>query len=319
MTLDPQAAAFLERMAQDHAPPLHEMSVEQVRSLLLPIAGDPENVGGVLSESVPMAAGDVPIRVYTPMISTEELDAVYDPNRGRPMLLFFHGGGWVAGCIETHDAVCRRLTNESRCLVISVDYRLAPEHKFPAALDDCTVATRWAYDQAEHLGGDSQRVYLCGDSAGGNLAAAVCLRAAAESGPPIRGQILVYPATDHRCDTESYRVNGTGYHLTAENMKWFWSLYLADDSQGTDPYASPLRASDLSGLPATLVVTAEYDPLRDEGLAYADRLVACDVAVERISCEGMVHGFFRRLDSFDRASQLVTEIAEWLHADVVRS
>ncbi|MCA9109462.1 MAG: alpha/beta hydrolase, partial [Planctomycetaceae bacterium] len=287
--------------------------IEQVRSMVLPIAGEPERVGGVLSEVVPSASGEIPVRVYTPLIDTAELDEMETPETGRPMLMFFHGGGWVTGSIETHEAICRRLANECRSLVISVDYRLAPEHKFPAAIDDSYAATQWALDRAEHLGGDPARLFVCGDSAGGNLAAAVCLRARKEDGPAVRGQILIYPITDFNFETPSYTENASGYHLTADNMRWFWQQYLADESDGNHPLASPLRASDLSGLPATLMVTVEADPLRDEGLAYADALAAAGVHVDQIHCLGMVHGFFRRLDTFDRAGRLVEEIAQWMH------
>ncbi|MEZ6050719.1 MAG: alpha/beta hydrolase [Planctomycetaceae bacterium] len=313
MRLDPQAQAFLQRMAEDHVPPIHEMTIEQVRSMVLPIAGEPERVGGVLSEVVPSASGEIPVRVYTPLIDTAELDEMETPETGRPMLMFFHGGGWVTGSIETHEAICRRLANECRSLVISVDYRLAPEHKFPAAIDDSYAATQWALNRAEHLGGDPARLFVCGDSAGGNLAAAVCLRAREEDGPAVRGQILIYPITDFNFDTPSYTENASGYHLTADNMRWFWQQYLADESDGKHPLASPLRASDHSGLPATLMVTVEADPLRDEGLAYADALATAGVHVDQIHCLGMVHGFFRRLDTFDRAGRLVEEIAQWMH------
>ncbi len=314
MTLDPQALAFLACMAEDHTPPLHQLSIAQVRSMILPIVGAPEHIGGVLSEAVPSAAGDIPVRVYTPLIDTGELDAMQYPDEGRPVLMFFHGGGWVAGCIETHDEVCRRLSNEARCIVISVDYRLAPEHKFPAAFDDCFAATQWAHDQAEHLGGDPTQVFVCGDSAGGNLAAAVCLQARDHGRPPLKGQILIYPITDFNFDTPSYRDNATGYHLTTDNRRWFWKQYLAVESDGANPLASPLRASNHSGLPDALIITIETDPLRDEGLAYADRLHAAGGQVDQIHCLGMIHGFFRRLDTFDRAHQLAEEVSLWIQA-----
>ncbi len=314
MSLDPQARAFLERMAEDHSPPLHEMSAAQVRSMILPIVGEPERVGGVLSEIVPSAGGGIPVRVYTPLIDTGELDAMQHPEQGRPLLMFFHGGGWVAGCIETHDAICRRLSNEARCIVISVDYRLAPEHRFPAAFDDCFAATQWAHDRAEHLGGDAKQLLVCGDSAGGNLAAAVCLQARDHGGPSIKGQVLVYPITDFNFDTRSYRENATGFHLTTDNMRWFWQQYLADEADAANPLASPLRASDHTGLPPALIITVETDPLRDEGLAYADTLSAAGCHVDQIHCLGMIHGFFRRLDTFDRANQLAEEIAQWIQS-----
>lgn len=319
MSLDPQAELFLQRLAEANTPPIHEMPVEQARSMVLPIAGEPERVGGVLSEVVASPAAEIPVRVFTPLLEADELDNTHGAERGRPMLVYFHGGGWVTGSIETHEAVCRRMSNEGRCLVISVDYRLAPEHKFPAAVDDCFAVTRWAHERAEHLGGDPRLMFVGGDSAGGNLAAAVSLRARDESGPPVAGQILIYPITDHSFETDSYRENATGYHLTTDAMRWFWRQYLADDADGAHAWASPLRAGDHSRLPPALVVTVEYDPLRDEGLAYAEALAAAGVPVERIHCPGMVHGFFRRLDTFDRASVLVSEICSWLKLHQDRS
>lgn len=315
MPLHPQAEAFLQRLADANLPPLEQMSIEQARSMVLPIAGEPERVGGVVSDVVKTPAGEIPVRVFVPQVDTAELDEPRRPPVGRPMLMFFHGGGWVLGSIDTHEAVCRRLTNVGRCLVISVDYRLAPEHRFPAAVDDCFAAAHWACEQAEHLGGDPARLFVAGDSAGGNLAAAVCLRARDEGGPPLRGQVLVYPITDRSFDRDSYRENATGYHLTADNMRWFWEQYLASDAEGPHPWASPLRADGHAGLPPALIVTAEFDPLRDEGRAYAERLIAAGVPVEQIHCPGMIHGFFRRLDVFERASQLVAEIAEWVDAE----
>ncbi|MCA9077954.1 MAG: alpha/beta hydrolase [Planctomycetaceae bacterium] len=313
MSLDPQAEAFLQRLAEDHTPPIHELSIEQIRSMVLPIAGEPERVGGVISDHVTSDGGEIPVRIFTPLIQTAELDAMDEPEEGRPMIVFFHGGGWVTGSIETHEAVCRRMANEGRCLVIAVDYRLAPEHKFPAAVDDAFASVQWAVGKAEHLGGDPQRLYVCGDSAGGNLAAAVCLKARDGGGPDIRGQILIYPITNDQFDTDSYRDNATGYHLTTENMRWFWQQYLANESEGEDPLASPLKATDHSNLPDALIITVEKDPLRDEGVAYADRLSAAGCLVDQIHCTGMVHGFFRRLDTFDRAGRLVEEIAQWIH------
>lgn len=313
MSLDPQAEAFLQRLAEDNTPPIQELPIEQVRSMVLPIAGEPERVGGVISDHVASDGAEIAVRVFTPLIETAELDAMDESEEGRPMIVFYHGGGWVTGSIETHEAVCRRMANEGRCLVIAVDYRLAPEHKFPTAVDDAFSSVQWAIENAEHLGGDPQRLYVCGDSAGGNLAAAVCLKARDTGGPAIRGQILVYPITNDQFDTDSYRDNAIGYHLTTENMRWFWQQYLADESDGANPLASPLKAADHSNLPNALIVTVEKDPLRDEGLAYAEKLSAAGCHVDQIHCMGMVHGFFRRLDTFDRAGRLVEEIAQWIH------
>ena len=310
MSLDPQAKAFLRKMAEGNVPPVHEMTPGQLRCMVLPIAGEPEPVGDVANSVVPSPACDVPVRVVSPLAGDGEKPKL--PKEGWPILVFFHGGGWVTGSIDSHEAVCRRLANECQSIVISVGYRLAPEHKFPAAIDDSFAATRWAYEHAEHLGGDPRQLFVSGDSAGGNLAAAVCLQARDEGGPPIQGQVLVYPITAYSFDTNSYRENATGFHLTTDMMKWFWQQYLAEETDGRNPSASPLRASSLADLPPALVITVESDPLRDEGLAYADRLAAAGVAVDRIHCPDMIHGFFRRLDAFDRASGLVAEIAEWI-------
>lgn len=314
MPLDPQAEQFLRQLAEAQAPPLHELPVEDARRMVLPLAGEPERVGGVRCEVVRSSGVDIPLRVFSPLV-----DVVASTQRdagrvGRSIVLFFHGGGWVLGSVDTHDAVCRRLANETGCLVLSVDYRLAPEHRFPAALDDCFAAANWAHEHAERLGGDRERLFVSGDSAGGNLAAAVALRARDDGGPPLRGQILVYPITDCNFDRDSYREFGDGYHLTRDTMRWFWEQYTSNDAEARHLWASPLRAGDLSRLPPALVVTAEYDPLRDEGRAYADALAAAGVPVERIDCRGMIHGFFRRLDVFDRPSRLVSEIAEWIRS-----
>jgi acetyl esterase len=192
--------------------------------------------------------------------------------------------------IETHDNICRRLTNATGAVVVSIDYRLAPEHRFPAALDDCFAATQWLAEHGRDIGGDPSRLVVAGDSAGGNLAAAVALRARTE-GPELRGQVLVYPACDAAGETESIRANGEGYLLTATTMAWFWDCYLGPDGDPADPFASPIHAADLARLPAALVITAEYDPLRDEGEAYARHLEGFDVPVVLHRFAGVIHGF----------------------------
>jgi len=313
MPLDPDAAAFLKRLSEVHAPPTHKMSPADARSLVLPLAGLREQVGGVESFSVVTPDRSVPIRLYTPFLRTEDLDRSPATN-GRPVAMFFHGGGWVMGSIETHDNICRRMANEAKCIVISVEYRLAPDHKYPAALDDCCAATRWALDRYEEYGGDPKRLIVTGDSAGANLAAAVCLRARDESGPSLAGQVLVYPITDHNFETPSYNDNGDGYMLTRDTMCWFWEHYLPEGANGCDPYQSPLKAASLAGLPPALVVTCEYDPLRDEGRAYADRLAQEGVPTTHIEEKGMIHGYLRRLDSFRRAQQTMRDIAAWINS-----
>jgi acetyl esterase len=312
MPLDPDAAAFLKRLAEVHAPPTHEMSPADARSLLLPMAGLREQVGGIESFNVDSPDGSVPIRLYTPFLRTEDLDRSPATN-GRAVALFFHGGGWVMGSMETHDNICRRMANEAKCIVISVEYRLAPEHKYPAALNDCFAATRWACEHYDEFGGDPERIIVTGDSAGGNLAAAVCLRARDEGAPRIAGQVLVYPIIDRNFETASYEENAAGYMLTRETMKWFWQHYLPEGDDGSHCYLSPLRAQSLAGLPPALVVTCEFDPLRDEGRAYADRLTQEGVLTTHIAEMGMIHGYLRRLDSFRRAQQTMRDIAAWIN------
>ncbi|MBX3438352.1 MAG: alpha/beta hydrolase [Planctomycetaceae bacterium] len=311
MSLHPQAEEFLRRLSDMQSPPLHEMSPDQARRLVLPIAQEPERVGGVMSDVVPTEAGDVPIRGFFPL-RIDDVDTQASADRFLPIVVYFHGGGWVLGSIDSHEAVCRRMANAAQSLVISVDYRLAPEHKFPAAVDDCLAVTQWAFERGATCGGDPARLFVCGDSAGGNLAAAVCLRARDEARPPVRGQILIYPITDHAFDRPSYHENAVGYQLTTDSMRWFWNQYLDAPSQGAHPWASPIQAVDHTRLPPTLMVTAGYDPLRDEGIDYAARLSAAGVPVTHIHYPDMIHGFFRRLDAFDRASELVRAIADWI-------
>jgi acetyl esterase len=207
------------------------------------------------------------------------------------VLVYFHGGGWVVGTLDTHDTCCRALAVGAGCAVVSVDYRLAPEHKFPAAAEDAYAATCWVAEKGESLGVDPARIAVGGDSAGGNLATVVCLMARDRRGPELCHQLLVYPVTNYSFDTPSYRENADGYYLTHEKMVYFWNQYLPDEASGRNPYASPLQAPDLGDLPPALIITAGYDPLRDEGEAYANRLRSAGVTV-RLSCyESMIHGF----------------------------
>jgi acetyl esterase len=208
-----------------------------------------------------------------------------------PVFVYLHGGGWVLGGLDDTDAVCRAIANAACCLVVSVDYRLAPEHKFPAPAEDAYHATKWIAQNSASLGGNGDPVAVGGMSAGGNLAATVALIARDRGGPPLRCQVLNVPVTDFSFDTPSYRENGKDFLPTRNEMRWFWGHYLATPADGADPYASPLRAPDLCGLPPALVQTAEYDPLRDEGRAYADRLRAAGVPVRYKCYEGMLHMF----------------------------
>ncbi len=299
MPLDPQAKAVLDQFASMGGPQLHEMSVAQARELILgmvALGGEPESIARIENRTVPGPAGQIPVRIYTP-VGTAPF----------PVLVYFHGGGWVIGNLDTHDGICRSLANRVGCLVVSVDYRLAPEHPFPAAPEDCYAATRWLAEHAGSLGVDKGRIAVGGDSAGGNLAAVVALMARDRGGPKLAFQLLVYPATDTDFETRSYRENSEGYFLTRADMVWFWNHYAPRDEDRRNPYAAPLRAASLRGLPPALVITAEFDPLRDDGAAYAARLREDGVPVRLSQQDGLIHGFFQMGAVIDRGRASVDE------------
>ena len=301
MPLDPQAKAVLDQFASMGGPPLHEMSVAQARELILgmvALAGEPESIARIENRTVPGPAGEIPIRIYTP-VGTAPF----------PVLVYFHGGGWVIGDIETHDVLCRQLTAEAGVAVVSVDYRLAPEHKFPASVDDAWAATRWVASHADELGVDARRLSVGGDSAGGNLAAVVALLARDAGAPAIALQVLVYPVTDLGAETKSYADLADGYMLTRDSMRWFRAQYLAKDDDALDWRVSPIRATSLAGLPPALVITAGFDPLRDEGEAYARRLREAGVSVDAVCFGGLIHGFVPMGRLIDTAFRAVTLIA----------
>ena len=304
MPLDPQAKAVLDQFASMGGPQFHEMSVAQARELILgmvALAGEPESIARVENRTVPGSAGQIPVRIYTP-VGTAPF----------PVLVYFHGGGWVIGNLDTHDGICRSLANRVGCLVVSVDYRLAPEHTFPAAPEDCYAATRWLAEHAGSLGGDKGRIAVGGDSAGGNLAAVVALMARDRGGPKLAFQLLVYPATDTDFETRSYRENSEGYFLTRADMVWFWNHYAPRDEDRRNPYAAPLRAASLRGLPPALVITAEFDPLCDDGNAYAARLREDGVPVRLSQQDGLIHGFFQMGAVIDRGRASVDEASRAL-------
>jgi acetyl esterase len=303
MPLDPQAKAILDAM--NAAPPLDTKTLEPAvmrvffESMKLP--SEPVVVAAVEDRRLPGPACEIPVRIYTP--------------EGRapfPVLAYFHGGGFVIGSLDSHDGVCRELCQESGCLVVSVDYRLAPEHPFPAAPEDCYAATCWLAEHGAQIGADPTRIAVGGDSAGGNLAAVVALMARERGGPSLRHQLLVYPVTDHSFETPSYRDNAEGYMLTQDMMRWFWGHYLTDAAQGRDPLASPLRAKSLAGLPPATVITAEFDPLRDEGEAFAERLMAAGVRTQLTRYDGVFHGFFSMANVIDRGRRAVEQAARAL-------
>jgi acetyl esterase len=224
--------------------------------------------------------------------------------------VYFHGSGWVIANIDIADRATRSLANSTGCVVVSVNYQKAPEHKFPVPFDDCYAATTWVAANAAELGIDGGRIGVAGDSAGGNLAAAVCLKARDEDGPAIAYQVLIYPATDCGWDKRSCIENAEGYMLQRTTMEWFWNHYVRSPSDAENPLVSPLRAADVSGLPPALVVTAEFDPLRDDGELYADRLRDAGVPVRYTEYKGMIHGFYWMTGVLDQAQRLHDEIAE---------
>jgi acetyl esterase len=298
MPLDPQAQTLLDQLAAAGGKGLHGSSPEEARqmfALLGQLHGEVEEVGAVADRTVPGPAGEIPVRVYTP----KEGDPPY------PVVVFFHGGGFVIGDLDTHDQVCRQLANGSRAMVIAVDYRLAPEHPWPAAPDDCLAATDWVLEHAAELGGDPSRVAVAGDSAGGNLAAVVA-QARRER---LQAQVLIYPATDLSMSHPSIIENGDGYLLTKEGMDWFMGHYAPDVEDIT---CSPLANHELAGLPPTLIITAEYDPLRDEGEAYAEHLREAGVPVSLTRYDGMIHGFFQLGVVMDAGTKAVDEAARAL-------
>jgi acetyl esterase len=277
---------------------------------MLPYLGakSPVEVAAVRDLDIDGPGGSLPIRVYTP------------PGAGlRAVLVFFHGSGFVVLGLDSHDDLCRRLCVGASCVVVSVDYRLAPEHKFPAAPDDCLAASRWAATQAVTFGGDAARMALAGDSAGACLAAVTALRLRDEGGPSLRGQLLFYPVTDYpEVLPESYRTYATGYGLTSAGTLWFWEQYLPHPGAGAHPYASPLRMETAVGLPPTYVVVAEYDVLRDEGEAYAHRMQAAGIATVSRCAEGMNHGFLKFAGVIPEARAEIDAACQWL-AHVLRA
>ena len=265
------------------------------------LAGEPEEVGKIENRKIAGPGGEIPVRIYTP--------------KGEgpfPALIYYHGGGWVIGDLETVEVPCRLLTNLANCVVVSVDYRLAPEHKFPAAADDSYAAVKWLAENAASIGVDPSRIAVGGDSAGGNLAAVAALMARDKGEISLAFQMLIYPVTNHSYATESYTENADGYLLTKDSMEWFWNHYLRNEEDGKNPYASPLQAKDLSGLPPALVLTGEFGPLRDEGEAYAERLKDAGVPVEAKRYDGMIHGFFWMPGVLDQGRKSIEQAADAL-------
>jgi acetyl esterase len=289
MALDPQAKDFLENLRRTRMPGLERLPLPLARATfatVIPLAGPREEVARVEDRSIP---GNLSIRIYTPKGSGP-----------RPALIYFHGGGWVFGSLDTIDNPCRQLANASGCTVISVGYRLAPEHKFPIPVEDSYWATRYIAEHAADFDVDPAKIAVGGDSAGGNLAAAVTLLARDRGGPSLAFQLLIYPATDAALDTPSHREFAKGFALTRVEIQWFLRQYLVRPEDGLLPLVSPLKAKSLRGLPPACVITAEFDPLRDEGEAYAARLRTSSVPAETRRFDGMIHGFFQLAGIMDQ-------------------
>jgi acetyl esterase len=316
MPVDAKLQAILDAAKAAGGPRLETMTVEQARAAraamvrrFVPMA----EYASVEEHERKIVAGgrEIAVRVYRPAEAPGTL----------PVMVFFHGGGFVMGTLDTHGPYCRALTAEARAVVVSVDYRLAPEHKFPAGVEDCLAATEWVLAHVGELGGDEARVFVAGDSAGGTMAAVVALilRDRGEAGR-LAGQILLYPVTGY-CDppTGSYVEMAEGYGLTRKGMEWLWGQYLTDASEAEDFRAAPLRAESVAGLPRAFVVTAEYDVLRDEGQAYARRMQAEGVDVTHVFAEGMNHSFACAIDEFPflpQAKEVLRRVAEWIAAGV---
>jgi acetyl esterase len=309
VTLDPDANAVLNAFREAGRPPYETLTPPEAREWYLKareVANpEPPALASVTAMTIPGPAGAIPARLYTPKTLRQQ-DGL------SPCLVFFHGGGWVIGDLDSHDVVCRILAHEGEMLVISVDYRLAPEHKFPAAIDDAIAATRWIAENAVQLNVDVKRLLVGGDSAGGNLSAITAIDARDNGGPKLKGQLLIYPATDFRMDHPSHHEPETSCLLTHTVMHWFADHYLNSTAEIDNWRASPARMEDLKGLPPAYVLIAGADPLRDEGAEYAKRLAAAGVAVTDKTYPGQFHGFITMGKILPKANEALRDIGGWL-------
>lgn len=302
MPLHPQVVESMKKLEALGLPALTEITPQQARinstisREAIPVEKEP--VGSIEDRMIPGPAGDIPIRIYRPA-------GISNP----PLIMLYHGGGWVVGDLESEDATCRGLCRRVGAVVISVDYRLAPETRYPGAVEDCYAATEWAVKNATELGIDASRIATSGTSAGGNLSGAIAQMARDKGGPSITHQVLFCPVIDADFDRKSYIANATGYGLTREGMMWFWDQYTGTGNARFEPYASLIRANSLSGLPPATIIAAEYDPLVDEAVAYADALKAAGVSTTCTVYEGMTHGFNGRIGVFDAARDAIEEAA----------
>jgi acetyl esterase len=302
MALDPIMKAFLDQMAAQGGPKMHELPPADARALfaaLMELAGPRDvPIGKVANLGCPGPGGDIPLRSYTPVAASA--DAL-------PTLVYFHGGGFVIGNLDTHDGLCRMIANEAGIRVISVDYRLAPEHKYPAAVEDAVTALRYVEANASDLGVDANRIAVGGDSAGGALAAVVAQIAKHEGGPAIAFQLLLFPVTQIGTETASYKSFAEGYFLERSTLDWFFANYLPAGTDTNQPRISPLAAQSLTGLPPAYLMTAECDPLHDEGIRYAEKLKAAGVKVEIADHAGLVHDFIYLQAVLPQAPQALKE------------
>jgi len=304
MTPDPQMLAILDQMKAAGWKPTHTLSVAEARRAFKSHVAKGAPVARTVDHTIPGPGGALPVRIHWPAGSGPF-----------PALVFFHGGGWVLGDLDSHDVTCRSLTNQASCVTVSVDYRLAPEHKFPAAVEDAYAATCWVSDHAAELSVDPSRLAAGGASAGGNLATVVSLMARERGGPALVFQLLIYPVTDAALDTPSARaVISDAYPLTRADMEWFWEHYLRGEADRRDPRASPALAPTLAGLPPALVVTAEIDPLCDEGERYAQALTRAGVATACTRYDGVTHGFVGMECELDKGRAAVAECARALRS-----
>jgi len=307
MPVDAKLQTILDAAKALGRKPIEQQTVEEARADKTEMMAQFVPAVRVEERTIAAEGREIPLRIYTPRLGKAPF----------PVVVFFHGGGWVVCTLETHDPYRRALATEAAVIVVSVDYRLAPEHRFPAGLEDCRVATEWVLEHAAELGGDS-RVLVGGDSAGGTFAAVVALLLRDKGVMGLAGQILIYPVTAYYDPpTASYLENAEGYGLTRKGMIWFWNHYLNDKSQANDFRAGPLLASSLVGLPRAFVVTAEFDVLRDEGQAYAKRMAKAGVDVTHVFVEGMNHGFACSANEFPflpQAKDVLRKVAEWAKA-----
>jgi len=305
MPLDPQAKALIDAIEKSGTPPLDTYPPLQARILYDQaselVKGELTEVHAIEKISIPGPELEIPTLLYRPNAESE-----------LPILVYFHGGGYVIGSLASHDCVCRAICKEAQCIVISVDYRLAPEHKYPAAIDDAWAATQWVAANAKSVGGDENRIAIGGDSAGGNLAAVVCLRAKTASAPPLLFQLLIYPATEMNCIFPSHEEFGKGYRLTNDLIDWFYTHYFSPQDDLGHWQASPLNADNHCDLPPAFVLSAGFDPLQDENTAYVGKLKKAGVVVKHSHYETMMHGFITMPGVLDKAKAAISECAKEL-------